>query len=305
MIERRIDVSWKQTGLERSRGTNTSAKYSYFDFVQKPVEIYVFIDPLCPECWSLEPYLKKLLMEYGRFFTIRPIISGHLNQLNKDNFDRPKRLKEIWKKTASRTGMSYDGDLWIENPVSSPWIASLAIKTAELQGKKAGRVFLRKVQENLFLKKQDISDEAVLIQCAEDSRLDIEEFKNDLYSSSAKKAFQADLKLTKEMEVDYIPTMVFFNQIVEEQGIKISGLYPYDIYVQVLKQILQKDPVPSSKIPLENFLKHYSVVGNKEISVVYDWTKAKTEREMKKLQLKQSVEKIPVKHGAFWKYIDE
>ncbi|WP_246202553.1 ClpXP adapter SpxH family protein [Virgibacillus doumboii] len=298
-------MSWKQAGLESSNDTNTSAKYSYFDFVQKPVEIYVFVDPLCPECWSLEPYLKKLSIEYGRFFTIRPIISGHLNKLNKDKFDKPKRLKDIWEKTASRTGMSCDGDLWIENPVSSPWIASLAIKAAELQGKKAGRLFLRKVQENLFLKKHDISDEDVLIQCAEDSRLDVEEFENDLYSSSAKKAFQADLKLTKEMEVDYIPTMVFFNQKAEEQGIKISGLYPYDIYVQVLKQILQKNPVPSSKPPLESFLQYYGVVGNKEISVVYDWTKAKTEKEMKKLQLRQSVEKIPVKYGTFWKYNDE
>lgn len=298
-------MSWSQSGLMSSKSTNTSAKYSYFDFVKKPIEIYVFVDPLCPECWSLEPYLKKLSIEYGRFFTIRPIISGHLNTLNKDKFDKPKQLRDIWEKTANRTGMSCDGDLWIENPVSSPWIASLAIKAAELQGKKAGRIFLRKIQENVFLKKQNISDEAVLMECAKQSNLDIEEFKDDLYSTSAKKAFQCDLKLTKEMEVDYIPTIVFFNQVSEEDGIKISGLYPYDIYVQVLKQILQKDPVPSSKPPLENFLKNYGVVGNKEVSVVYDWTTAKTEKEMKKLLLRRSVEMIPVKYGTFWRYNEE
>lgn len=295
-------MSWHQTELTSSKHTNTSALYSYFDFVQKPVEIYVFIDPICPECWSLEPYLKKLSIEYGRFFTIRPIISGHLNTLNKDKFDKPKRLKDIWERTASRTGMSCDGDLWAENPVSSPWITSLAIKAAELQGKKAGRIFLRKVQENLFLNKRNISDETVLTTCAQESRLDVQEFENDLYSSSAKKAFQCDLKLTKEMDVDFIPTIVFFNQTTEEQGIKISGLYPYDIYIQVLRQILQKDPVPSSKPTLEDFLAYYGVVGNKEISVVYDWTATKTDKEMKKLLLKQSVEKIPVKYGTFWKY---
>lgn len=298
-------MSWNRAGLTGPNKTNTSEKYSYFDFIQKPIEIYVFVDPLCPECWSLEPYLKKLSIEYGRFFTIRPIISGHLNSLNKDKFDKPRKLKDIWEKTAKRTGMSCDGDLWIENPITSPWLASLGIKAAELQGKKAGRVFLRKIQESLFLKKQNISDEDVLIQCAKEAKVDVNEFMNDLYSPSTRKAFQCDLKLTMEMEVDYIPTIVFFNQVIEEHGIKISGLYPYDIYVRVLKQMMEKDPAPAEKPPLEDFLAFYEVVGNKEIAVVYDWSEQKTEKEMKKLQLKQKVKRIPVKYGAFWEYVQE
>ncbi|GGJ95181.1 UPF0413 protein YjbH [Lentibacillus kapialis] len=298
-------MSWNQAGLSSSNNTNTSSKYSYVDFVQKPVEIYVFIDPLCPECWSLEPYLKKLSIEYGRFFTLQPILSGQLNELNKDIFDKPKRLKHIWEKTASRTGMSCDGDMWTENHITSPWIASLAVKAAELQGKKAGKTFLRRIQERAFLGKENISDMSILLKCAEEAKLDIEEFTNDLYSQSAKKAFQSDLKLTREMEVDYIPTIVFFNQRTNEQGIKVSGLYPYDIYVEILKQILQKDPVPSSKPPLEHFVRFYQVVGSKEVSVVYDWSATKAEKEMKKMQLQQSVKKIPVKYGTFWEHIDE
>ncbi|MFZ3577920.1 ClpXP adapter SpxH family protein [Virgibacillus sp. DJP39] len=296
-------MSWQNAELSSFNQTNTSAKSGFTDFVQKPLEIYVFVDPLCPECWSLEPYIKKLSIEYGRYFTIRPIISGHLNTLNKDKFDKPKRLKDIWDKTAKRTGMSCDGDLWIDNPVTSPWIASLAIKAAELQGKKAGKQFLRKTQESLFLKKRNISDEDVLIDIAKEVNLDLQEFKNDLHSPSAKKAFQCDLKLTNEMEVDYIPTIVFFNQVVEVQGIKISGLYPYEIYVRVLKQMLDKDPELAETPALEDFMSFYGVVGSKEISVVYDWTLAQTEKEMKKLQLRQTVEKIPVKYGSFWKYV--
>ncbi|CDQ40635.1 ClpXP adapter SpxH family protein [Virgibacillus salexigens] len=296
-------MNWEHSGVESIYQSNTSEKYS-FNLVQKPIEIYVFVDPLCPECWSLEPFLKKLSMEYGRFFTIRPIISGHLNTLNKDQFDRPRKIKDIWEKTSKRTGMCCDGDLWLENPVSFPWIASLAIKAAELQGKKSGRIFLRKVQESAFLYKQDISDEEILYSCAKAANLDIEEFSTDLYSSSAKKAFQCDLKLTQEMEVDYIPTIVFFNQVTEEQGIKISGLYPYDIYVRVLREILEKQPIPSEKPTLEHFLSVFKTVSTKEIAVVYDWSIAKAEKEMKKLQLKQKVERIPVKYGDFWKYED-
>ncbi|WP_026571101.1 MULTISPECIES: ClpXP adapter SpxH family protein [Sediminibacillus] len=296
-------MSWKPTGPTSNSGTRNSAQYGFFDLLKKPVEIYVFVDPLCPECWSLEPSLKKLSIEYGRFFTIRPILSGHLTVLNKDKFDKPKKLKDIWERTASRTGMSCDGDLWLENPINLPWLASIAIKAAELQGKKAGRNFLRKVQEKLFLNKRDISDEATLVECAREVNLDVQEFTQDLYSNSAKKALQCDLKLTQEMEVEYIPTMVFFNESEEEGGLKVSGLYPYDIYVKVLKQMLQMDPPPAKKPELEEFISYYGFVGNKEISVVYDWSKEKTEKEMKKLQLKQMVEKVPVKYGTFYRHV--
>ncbi|APC47520.1 ClpXP adapter SpxH family protein [Virgibacillus halodenitrificans] len=296
-------MSGNSSELHGSTCTNTSPKYSYIDLVQKPIEMYVFVDPLCPECWSLEPYIKKLTIEYGRFFTIQPIVSGHLNHLNKDQFDKPIKLRDIWEKTAKRTGMSCDGDIWIDNPISSPWIASLAVKAAELQGKKAGKVFLRRIQENAFLNKLNISEKDVLLQCAEEANLDVNEFENDLYSASAKKAFQCDLKLTQEMEVDYIPTIVFFNQMSDDQGIKISGLYPYDIYVRVLKEILQKSPIPSEKPPLEDFVAMYGSIATKEVAVVYDWTVAKAEKEMKKLQLKRKVSKLPAKYGNFWNYL--
>jgi len=298
-----MTVSWKMTGEQNNTNETSSAQYGFFDLLNKPLEIYVFIDPLCPECWSLEPFLKKLTLEYGRYFTIRPIISGKLTSLNAETFDKPEDLAKGWEKVASRTGMSCDGDLWLEDPISSPWLAALAIKAAELQGRKAGTRFLRKVQEHLFLSKQNVSKEEVLLQCAEDAQLDMEEFKSDLRSNSAKRALQCDLKLTREMDVDQIPALVLFNQQEEDEGVKVTGLYPYDIYVSVLQEMLQKYPKPASKPSLEEFLKHYRFVGSKEISVVFDWSEQKTKCEMKKLRLKQKVEEYPVKYGTFWRYV--
>nr|WP_220127196.1 ClpXP adapter SpxH family protein [Halobacillus locisalis] len=276
----------------------------FFNLLKRPVEIYVFIDPLCPECWSLEPFLKKLTIEYGRFFTIRPIISGKLSALQQNQINKPEKLKKVWDKTTSQTGMCCDGDVWLENPVSSPLATSLAVKTAELQGKKAGMRFLRKVQEYVFLEKQNISDENVLIECANKSRLDVDEFKRDLHSDAARKALQNDLKLTHEMEVESTPTIVLFNESEEDAGLKITGLYSYDVYVKVLKEMLQKEPSPAIKPDLETFLQHYRFVANKEIAVVYDWSEQQAKKEMKKLVLRQKVREVPVKHGAFWEYIE-
>ncbi|WNS76878.1 ClpXP adapter SpxH family protein [Bacillus sp. DTU_2020_1000418_1_SI_GHA_SEK_038] len=270
---------------------------------KKPLELYMFIDPLCPECWALEPILKKLMIEYGRYFSIKHVISGRLATLNIGRKQTYESMAELWEKTASRTGMSCDGNLWFENPISSPHLASVAIKAAELQGRRAGIRFLRKLQEVLFLQKQNVSSLDVLRECAESVGLDVPEFISDIHSDSAAKAFQCDLKITAEMDVHEIPTLVFFNENIEDEGIKITGYYPYEVYEQILEEMLLDKPERSAPPPLEVFLKYFKFVASKEIAVVYNMTINEVDREMKKLQLKQIVEQIPVKYGMFWKFI--
>ncbi|MBS4161458.1 DsbA family protein, partial [Klebsiella pneumoniae] len=238
---------------------------------QKPMEIYMFVDPLSPECWALEPAIKKLKIRYGRFFTLRMIAACSITALNVQK-RKKRRLAEAWEKIASKSGMSCDGSLWFDNPLSAPYLASLALKAAELQGRKAGLQFLRSMQERLFLNKQDITDEQVLFNIAESTQLDSNEFKKDLHSQSAVKALQCDMKIAAEMEVTSVPTLTFFNSHREGEGLKVTGLYSYDIYEEVLFEMLGDEPKPSQTPPLELFVEYFQFVADKEIAVVYDWT---------------------------------
>ena len=282
----------------------TSRPNSY-SYDKKPLEIYMFIDPLCPECWALEPIIKKLHIEYGRYFSIKHVLSGRIANLNVSKRKNYEVIAELWEKTASRSGMSCDGSLWLENPVASPYIASVAIKAAELQGRRAGIRFLRKLQEKLFIGKQNISHIEVLTSCAENAGLDVEEFISDFHSESAAKAFQCDLKITNEMEVQEIPTLVFFNENAEDEGIKITGPYPYEVYVQILEEMLSEEPEKNQPPPLENFLEYFKLVASKEIAVVYNMSISQVEREMKQLVLLQKVEQLPAKYGTFWRYVED
>ncbi|TYS65722.1 DsbA family protein [Sutcliffiella horikoshii] len=269
----------------------------------KPIEIYFFIDPLCPECWALEPMLKKLYVQYGQYFTIKHIVTGQLTSLNLAKKHYAASMAQVWERTATRSGMSCDGSLWLENPIESPYVASIAIKAAELQGRKAGIKYLRKLQEVLFLEKQNISELPVLMECAESVGLDMEEFKKDMSGDCASKALNCDFKITNEMDVSEIPTLVFFNENIEEEGIKVSGYHSYEVYVHILQDMLGEQPFPKMLPPLEDFLSQFSFVATKEISVVYNLPIVEVEHELKKLQLAQRVEKVPVKHGTFWRYI--
>ncbi|MBU8906909.1 ClpXP adapter SpxH family protein [Desertibacillus haloalkaliphilus] len=275
---------------------------------KKPLEIYTFIDPLCPECWAIEPMVKKLQVEYGDYVTIKYFVSSNLETWNlcqskAKGSAKNKSLAEIWERTASRTGMSCDGDLWHEDPISTPYIASVAIKAAEMQGKQAGTRFLRKLRESLFLDKKNITKQSVLVDCAKQVGLDVQEFNRDLHSQGAIKALQCDLKTTKEMEVDYVPTFVFFNDCVEDAGLKVTGFYPFDIYTQVIHEVLGFAPPRATKPSIEHFMQQNKFVATIEVAVVYDISIQEAERKLKELVLKQKVELVPVKYGTFWRYV--
>ncbi|SIR43121.1 Predicted dithiol-disulfide isomerase, DsbA family [Domibacillus enclensis] len=260
---------------------------------QKPLELYVFVDPLCSECWSLDPIVRKLQIEYGHYFKLKQVLTGKLTSLNAVR--RPLAVE--------RNGLVCEESVWVDDSASSPFLASIAIKAAELQGKRAGSKFLRKFQEQLFLDKENVADAAILNRCAEEAGLDTSEFLNDLYSAGATKAFQCDLAITCEMDVEQTPTIVFFNERIEEEGIKISGLYSYDIYVQILQEMLEEIPEPLEPPSLGEFMQYFRIAATNEISGVYDWTDAQTECEMKKLLLQRKVRKINTKHGTFWEYM--
>ncbi|MRX73624.1 DsbA family protein [Bacillus lacus] len=264
---------------------------------KKPLEIYMFIDPLSPDCWALEPVIKKLQIQYGRFFTLRHILSGRLETLNSASGKAPEKLR------LQHTKKNCEGSLWGDNKFSSPYISSLAIKAAELQGRKAGLNFLRKLQEVLFIEEQNVTTQQVLLEIASSIGLETEEFISDILSASASKALQCDFNITSEMEVHEVPTIAFFNERVDDEGIKITGFYHYDLYKEILFEMLGDIPRPSETPPLIHFLQYFKFVSTSEIASVYNMTYEEADRELKKYLLARKVERIPVSKGTYWKFM--
>lgn len=294
-------MSWEQTKVKSFSQEGTTANDQTISFNHKLIEIYYYIDPLCPKSWSLEPYLKKLSLQYGYYFTIRPIIATHMTVTNKAYLSHTNHVNKL-NNLQSRNKQPIQQENNFSHKLS-PWTIALAIKAAELQGKSAGRIFLRKVQQALFLKNTHVSDGSLLLRCAQLARLDMDEFKKDLNSRMAKKALQCDLNLAHEMNVQHAPTIVFFNSMLDEEGIKVSGLHSYDIYTHVLIKILKEQPIPDDLPPLEKFIASSEVVTAAEISIIYDWSLKQAENELKKLKLRRIVEKKDNQSCAIWSHI--
>ncbi len=266
----------------------------------KPLELYYFIDPINPDCWSLEPVIKKLQIKFGEYFSLRYILTGNISTWNIPS-NRHRELAAVWETAASRSGMSCDGALWLESPIHAPYKASVAVKAAEMQGQQAGIQFLRKIQEAVFIRKQDVTDIDVLVEIAKSIGLDIEEFKQDLSSAGAAKAFQCDLKISREMHAEFSPSIVFFNQNISDPGLKISGIYSYSVYKQIISEKLGFTPNEAPLPDIVSFLRKYGTVASTEISEVYDMKENEVTFQMNKIMKTGLVEKIPAKHCDFWK----
>lgn len=245
------------------------------DANNKPIIIYSFINPFCYHCWLFEPIIKKLALEYGDFFTVRPVIS-----INPSSHD--KKIKTSVSFLKQNLG--------------------IAIKAAGLQGNRAGRQFLEKVQEAHFLYDDDVLNEKVIMNYASQIDLDLNEFENDLYSSVAKKAYQADIKLTKEMNIKELPSLVFFSKHNEMHNLKITGLADYESYAYLLYKLLNKKLKPKNKPPVELFLKEQGLLSIENIAFIYDWTVDQAKVKLNELKLTGQITEVTLLSRKYWTY---
>lgn len=249
----------------------------------KPIELYIFIDPLCPSALSLQSVVRKLMLEYEHYFTWKYVISTKLTALNCVS----RRIK------GCLTGAELD--------ITHPALPSLAIKAAELQGKKAASRYLLKVQEHALLKTKNVYTYSALVDIARESNLDIDEFVKDFGSKEAARAFQCDLYITREMEIDEVPSIVFFNECIEDEGLKVSGTYSYDIYVQILQEMIDEKIVRKPLPTFDELFKQFHFLTTQEIAEIYSISEQDAERELKKRMLQQKIERLSNDHITLWR----
>lgn len=245
----------------------------------RPLELYVFIDPNCHDCWQLQPILRRLQIDYERYFTLRVILRTPLTSLNGTCKQSTEQCETM----------------------QHPAFPSIAIKAAEFQGKRASFKFTSKLFEYLYLKNENVHTFDNLLTIAKSVNLDIDEFTRDFHSKNVHRALQIDLYMAQEMEVFEAPTFVFFNGNIEDEGLKISGLYSYHIYEQIIEELIGQSIFPDTPPPLEELFKRFDLLATKEVAEIYQTSIQHAERELKKRVLQQSLERITLNNTTMWK----
>ena len=266
----------------------------------KPVKIVYFTDPICSSSWEIEPQIRKLMLEYGNIIEFECRMGGLLPNWNYNSvgFTNPYDLAHHWDKVSVFYDMPIDGDIWIEDPLSSSYPPSIAFKATQMQDNEKAIFFLREIREMVFLQKKNIAKWDQLKLAGIKVRLDITKFTSD-YEGKAIDLFEEDLKFGKELGVRSLPTMIFMATI--EQKEIVCGSNPYSTYENALLKLFPKATKINYAKTWRNLFSQYHSLTAKEFSVLTGMDRSYSEKYLNELTDIGKLERNTIKNGVIWK----
>lgn len=304
MTEKQNDLICDLTTGVCGTASNTISEINLSQPIKK-INILYYTDPICSSCWALEPLLRKFKAEYGHYFDLQIKMGGLLKkwdgfQDRANGISKPEDVAHHWEEVGLYTGMPINGDVWLEDPLHSSYPPSIAVKAAEKQGTSFAQKFLRKIREQVFLEKKNITREKHLVEAAQAVGLQIEQFLQDYHDPATEKAFISEMYDGRRLGVRGFPTLIFVNET--GSGKAISGFQPYDVYIRLLAEVSGQDvqPLPVTA-SLTEVLDQYGMLSTKEIAVLIDGDEQDITAQLEALVTANEITKVDVKGGVYWK----
>lgn len=272
---------------------------------QEKVKVLYFTDPICSACWAIEPILKRLILEYGEYFEIEYKMGGLLPFWDGKSsvgggMSSPSDLAHHWDEIGQHSGMSIDGNIWLEDPLNSSYPPSYAYLAMQNQGEDLAQRFLRHLREMLFLEKKNITKEKYLLEAAAFVNADKDKFLEDFQSQEVKQRLSSHLQDRNSMDVGGFPTLIFLGT----SGYKISGIKKYDNFVTALKQAYGSELTPKPLLFDEyGLLKKYRFLATKEISTILGKDESNVLKSLELLTKEGKIQKSRQKWGDFWRFV--
>lgn len=268
--------------------------------MNKPIQLVYFTDPICSSCWGIEPQLRKLKLEYGDLVEVDYRMGGLLPDWSYNNggISKPSDVAHHWDEVSAYYDMPIDGDIWLEDPLSSSYPPSIAFKAAQIQDKGKAILYLRQIREMVFIEKKNIAKRENLEEAAIVVGLDIKQFREDCLNK-AKQLFEEDLKLGRSLGVRGFPTLFF----MDNQGNKeiVYGSKPYSTFVDAVQKLLPAVQNKDYNKNWEDLFSIYSTMTAREFSELSETPRNKVENILEELTTNGFIEKISTKNGNIWK----
>ena len=288
-----------ETGLCQMPETSHEIKETVLEAGGKPVKVIYYTDPICSTCWGIEPQLRKLKLQYGRFFEIEYRMGGLLPDwsYNSGGISQPSDVAHHWDEVSAYYDMPIDGDVWLEDPLHSSYPPSIAFKAAQLQNKEKAVQFLRAIRELLFLQKKNIAKWEYISLAAQKAGLDVEQLKQD-YEGRAKELFAEDLEEAKKLGVRGFPTLFFVDNEGNQE--KVYGAKPYSVYENALTKLQPAVNKYQYETDWKSLFSTYATLTSREFSELSETPRAEVEACLQKLYAEGQLDKLETKNGAIW-----
>ena len=290
-----------ETGMcETTDGKIDASTQKNVQSTKTSVKLIYYTDPICSSCWGIEPQLRKLKLEYGDAIEIEYRMGGLLPDwsYNSGGIGKPSDVAHHWDEVSVHYDMPIDGDVWLEDPLDSSYLPSIAFKAAQMQNDEKAILFLREIREMVFLQKKNITEWEYLEDAAKKVGLNIEKFKTD-FESNAKELFEEDLKLGKELGVRGFPTIFFVDSEGNQET--VYGSRPYAFYEMAILKLNANITKSEYSKSWETLFSKYHSLTAKEFSELSGTPRKESEDVLNGLVSKGNLEKHTTKNGSIWK----
>lgn len=292
-----------ETGMcETTESTTDTASKDTVQSKNKPVKVVYYTDPICSSCWGIGPQLRKLKLEYGDAVEIEYRMGGLLPDwsYNSGGIGQPSDVASHWDEVSLHYDMPIDGDLWLEDPLDSSYPPSIAFKAAQMQDNDKAILFLREIREMVFLQKLNIAKWEHLATAAKKVGLDVDKFKTD-FEGPAKKLFEEDLKLGRELGVRGFPTMFFIDEAGNQEF--VYGARPYPFFEMAILKLNPNATKSEYSKDWEKLFAIYPTLTAKEFSELSGKPRAESETFLNELSNDNKLKKTTTKNGSIWEMI--
>ncbi len=267
---------------------------------KKPIQVLYFTDPVCSTCWIIQPLLRKLHLEYGKYLDIKYCMGGLLpswENYNRGMIKQPSDAAKHWEDVCKQYHIPLDGDVWIEDPLPSSYPPSIAFKAAQMQDTDKAILFLRRIKEMLFLEKKNIIKWEYLEKAAFETGLDSARLRRD-FEGRAPELFRADLQLADDLSIKVFPTLIFSDGSGNLS--RLAGYHPYEKFESIIKKIYpgaEKESISADPIALFNI---FFSMTDKEYSLITDTSDEEARHQLMSLFEEGVIDRFDSKNGTIW-----
>jgi putative protein-disulfide isomerase len=253
------------------------------------VEVRYYTDPACAWSWSLEPVVRRLMVEFGDTLSWTYVMGGLARNFagNGDKQGVYSRQISHWMDVADVGGMPLDPRLWTEGPLSSSYPACMAVKGASEQADDGGYAYLRVLREGIFCFRRKLDTTEALVEAAREARLNVERFRVDVGSNAIVEAFGGDLEDFRSRAFE-LPTMEVGDTV-------LSGVQPYDVYAEAVGE-----PPSGVRPSVLEALRRFGRMATREVEEVCGLPGPRASAELWRLATEWQVKPVRVLTGHLW-----
>ena len=166
---------------------------------------------MCSWCWAFKPTWDRVKEELLGQVKVNYLLGGLAPESNQPMpIETREYVKGTWKRIQEMIpDTRFNFDFWTScEPKRSTYTACRAVICAKQQHPDFENLMIYGIQKSYYLEAQNPSNEDVLTDIAEKLGLDTKKFEIDLKSSQVNEILLDEIKLTRSMGINSMPSLV-------------------------------------------------------------------------------------------------